>query len=705
MGTFARGLGFVLLVMFGARASAQTTQAINYNTTTNKLEFYDGTMWLEIGNGTVLSAGCSPAGAFEYSTPDSAWRYCNGTNWISFSRLVTGTACSTVGVLEYSTADGSYRYCNGSFWVLTSYVPKGYFVLTAAKANGNKGGLSGAHAACLTDLSNNDWMGKSAAQADGLLNADHVYAFLCDQTRCTALTPTTKYYFARSGNAATGGAVFTTDSNGIGPNDSTTWSGSTRFGSGLDDQWSGRSVGTSTKWGTTPDPEGTCKGWTSASSSEYGMLGQASDTQDDRWNSSSDACDELYDMICAVVPTDMRPDSFVFTDLTSQTTASVKTSNILLITGIDAPVPVTVANADGSDTGNAQYRICSNATCTTVVQDWGVAPGTAASGQYLQLRITSSGNPSTARAVAVTAGMASDNWSVTTASGVDNTPTSFSFTALTGQAVSTQVTSNIVQINGMATADVSVPDPRFSFRICANSTCSTVLHDWTTSVREMSNGQYLQMRVTTPGYSGTPVAGTVTVGTLNGTWSVSTTAVAGGGYFVLTSVTFTGNMGGLSGANSSCLSELTSKNWSGKLNATLNSTKVKAFLCTDTTCQNPTASATYRYANAADAFLGGATFTADATGAGPGDSTTWAVATKFGMSAEYMTGRDVGTSTLWPSATGASTCTNWTAASAFTNVSMGRSNTTGTGRWSPTIIDMFTAFCGDSRKLICMVHP
>lgn len=703
MGTFARGFGFVLLVMFGARASAQTTQAINYNTTTNKLEFYDGTMWLEIGNGTVLSAGCSPAGAFEYSTPNSAWRYCNGTNWISFSRVVTGTACSTAGVLEYSTSDGSYRFCNGSFWVLTSYVPVGYFVYSNSPANGNKGGLSGAHAACLADLANYDWMGKAAAQANGLLNADHVVAFLCDETNCVSLTPTTKYLFARSGSATVGGASFVTDASGIGPGDTSNWSGSTRFGSSTAEYWTGRSNGVSSKWGTSPFAGFTCQGWTSSSGSAFGFAGSASASGVSRWQQDANGCDQTAPMICVVQPVDLKPDSFTFTDLTAQTTASLKTSNIVLVTGIDQPVDVSVANADGSDTGNPQYRICANSGCTTVVQDWGSAPTTVSSGQYLQLRITSSGNPSTARAVAVTAGMASDNWSVATASGVDNTPTAFTFTALTGQTVNSTVTSNIVQVTGMVSADVSLTDSRFSYRICSNASCTMVVYDWTSNVREMSNNQYLQLRVTTPSTTGTPVAVSAIVGTLTRSWSVGTVVATGGGYFVLTDATYTGNMGGLSGANSSCLSELTAKNWSGKLNATLSSTKVKAFLCSSSTCQNPTASTTYRFANAADPYLGGATFTSDATGAGPGDTTNWTANDKFGMSALYHTGRDAGTSTLWPTTGGISACADWTNAS-YTSVAMGRAENTGTGRWTPQALD-FAQFCIGARKLICLVNP
>ena len=58
------------------------------------------------------------------------------------------------------------------------------------------------------------------------------------------------------------------------------------------------------------------------------------------------------------------------------------------------------------------------------------------------------------------------------------------------------------------------------------------------------------------------------------------------GFFVLSSVTFAANMGGLAGANSNCLTDLTNTSWKGKAEAKLDASHVFAFLCDGSTCNN-----------------------------------------------------------------------------------------------------------------------
>lgn len=71
-----------------------------------------------------------------------------------------------------------------------------------------------------------------------------------------------------------------------------------------------------------------------------------------------------------------------------------------------------------------------------------------------------------------------------------------------------------------------------------------------------------------------------------GTWRYLTASY---GYFVQSSGGHNGNFSGLSGANSVCLSELTSNAWRGKAEAQarglLTASKVTAFLCDSTSCQ------------------------------------------------------------------------------------------------------------------------
>ena len=120
----------------------------------------------------------------------------------------------------------------------------------------------------------------------------------------------------------------------------------------------------------------------------------------------------------------------------------------------------------------------------------------------------------------------------------------------------------------------------------------------------------------------------------------SPTVPAGIGYFVLTSGTYTGNLGGLSGANSTCLTELTTNTgWLGYSTANGNGQlvagKVLAFLCDGNICNNLVPLTTYYFANAGNSAAGGASFTTNSSGFGPGDNADWAAANYFSGSYFY----------------------------------------------------------------------
>jgi hypothetical protein len=94
------------------------------------------------------------------------------------------------------------------------------------------------------------------------------------------------------------------------------------------------------------------------------------------------------------------------------------------------------------------------------------------------------------------------------------------------------------------------------------------------------------------------------------------------GYFVLSGGTYNGALGNLSGADSTCLTDLTTNtSWKGyataKSEGLLVSGNVHAFLCSIFECNVLTPSTTYYFANASNASYGGASFTTDANGFGP----------------------------------------------------------------------------------------
>ena len=171
---------------------------------------------------------------------------------------------------------------------------------------------------------------------------------------------------------------------------------------------------------------------------------------------------------------------------------------------------------------------------------------------------------------------------------------------------------------------------------------------------------------------------------------------------------WTGNLAGLSGANAKCLSDLSKYDWFGKGRIiSLNSQTVKAFLCDGTTCQEPLPNTGYVLARANSTASGGASLYTDAGGIGPTvdwdaqlDTTTWSGGLYFGVTANWWSGRGVGTDSAWSTTSASATqCSTWASAS---NGLTGRIGATAgsppTAYWSST-----TNTCDLTRRLVCLV--
>jgi hypothetical protein len=189
------------------------------------------------------------------------------------------------------------------------------------------------------------------------------------------------------------------------------------------------------------------------------------------------------------------------------------------------------------------------------------------------------------------------------------------------------------------------------------------------------------------------------------------TASPAEGYFVLTETTWNGNLGGQSGADDLCLTELTTKtNWRGYSDAQarglLTSVKVKAFLCTgDDICNLPMPQTTYRFARVGSTTDGGGSFTPNDSSQGPFNSDNWSSAQHFGTTATYWTGRadNGGALTYWslnPGNSGGG-CVYFTSTGG--QGPTGTSNSTGIARWR--IATGSRPLCTTSHALLCMVHP
>lgn len=200
---------------------------------------------------------------------------------------------------------------------------------------------------------------------------------------------------------------------------------------------------------------------------------------------------------------DNTPDSFSFTNVTGQNLNTDIISNGVAINGI-GPNAVTVGV-----TGEGTPRIRINGG------GW-VSSGTISNGQTLEVRLRSANAENTKRTATVTVGTGSATWEVTTYLQ-DNTPDSFSFLNLTGQAMETQILSDVVTITGIgpSTASVTISgDGSPQFSVNGGS--------WRSVATNITNGQTLRLRLTTPNTLNTTRTATVTVGTVSQGWDVTT---------------------------------------------------------------------------------------------------------------------------------------------------------------------------------------
>jgi len=202
-------------------------------------------------------------------------------------------------------------------------------------------------------------------------------------------------------------------------------------------------------------------------------------------------------MFCDV---DVTPDVFAFVNQNDVARNASISSNIVTISGLAVDVPVSI-----SGNGSPEFRINGGSWTTS---------GNIGNGDTLQLRLTSSPDWSTTFIASVTVGDATVNWSVTTLDE-DLTPDAFNFTDLTLQEHNTLVTSNTITISGInsnptvSVSGVGAPEIRINGGA------------WTTS-GTITNGQTLQVRLTTANASATTRSATVDINGVSDVWNVTT---------------------------------------------------------------------------------------------------------------------------------------------------------------------------------------
>ncbi|MBL7669656.1 MAG: hypothetical protein JNM39_04155 [Bdellovibrionaceae bacterium] len=119
-----------------------------------------------------------------------------------------------------------------------------------------------------------------------------------------------------------------------------------------------------------------------------------------------------WNLIQAAACTDPTPNVISFTNEANATTSTLYSSDIQQVTGINCSVPVTI-----SGQGSPQYQICSDSSCSTVVQAWTSSPSSVTTGQYLQTRLTTDAVGGAYFQATIIVGSGATVWSVTNAGG------------------------------------------------------------------------------------------------------------------------------------------------------------------------------------------------------------------------------------------------------------------------------------------------
>jgi uncharacterized delta-60 repeat protein len=198
---------------------------------------------------------------------------------------------------------------------------------------------------------------------------------------------------------------------------------------------------------------------------------------------------------------DTVPDPFDLVDLDDQPRNTLLTSNEVTITGINAPVPVTV-------TGGEYSVGCDPDGFTS-------SPGTVNEGDTLCVRHTSADQFQVVTATRLNVGGFEESWLVTTLAA-DTQPDPFSFEDVAGVRLSSVITSRPVTITGItAPASISIVDGEYSVGCNGN---------WTSENGGLiSDGQKLCVRHVSSVRRGTDINTVVTVGGVSDTFTSTTT--------------------------------------------------------------------------------------------------------------------------------------------------------------------------------------
>jgi hypothetical protein len=199
------------------------------------------------------------------------------------------------------------------------------------------------------------------------------------------------------------------------------------------------------------------------------------------------------------VGADTTPDAFSFTTQDGLAVSTVVTSNTIAIEGVNTPASISVTDGEYSIQGGPFTS----------------SPGTIAEGEKVRVRLTTSANVGTATTATLTVGSVSATFTASTV-GPDTTPDAFAFTPHSEAKRSTTRNSDEVTITGINTAaPISITGGQY--KIDSGG--------YTSANGTITSGQKVTVEVTSSASFSTLVAATVTIGTVTGTFNVTTEAI------------------------------------------------------------------------------------------------------------------------------------------------------------------------------------
>lgn len=209
----------------------------------------------------------------------------------------------------------------------------------------------------------------------------------------------------------------------------------------------------------------------------------------------------MFSVTTTGAPIDTVPDAFSFVPVSGVSPSSIQLSNIVTVSGINAPASVSVSGGEVSIASGAFTSLS----------------GTISNGQTIQLRGQASALANTTTIVGVSVGGVIGNFAITTHQvALDTTPDPFSFPPVTNAPLDTIVTSNPVTITG-----INAPTP-ISIAGGLASQFSVNSGPFTNVPSTVSNGDQVRVRASSPGLPNQSATTTLNIGGVVASFTINT---------------------------------------------------------------------------------------------------------------------------------------------------------------------------------------